>query len=160
LSKLTELNKKAAVFAYNAGVSVAEGEYALAKSLVETEYKARLVAAEFRDLKNLLYVTASEAGVVSGDYTRKDKEEVEKREVKKRKVARPKLSAYVFDPGNQVFDPRRQGDLPRFLGQSKHPEYQDLLAEFEDLKLGVNLEDRPAALAAIRGFRAVAAPSL
>jgi hypothetical protein len=176
LAKLSDLNKKATDFAFNAQVAKNEAAYKAAVllseinyksslSTVESDYKSAVAAAQFRDLKNLLYVTASEAGVVRGDYTRKDPEEIERREVtkttvKKAKVSRPKLVGFEFDPGNQVFDPRKQGDLPRFLGQSRHQEYQDLLAEFEDLKLGVNLEDRPAALSAIRAFRAVPAPEL
>jgi hypothetical protein len=177
LDKVSELTKKATVFAFNAqavrdaasykaALAMSEINYKSALMAVESDYKSAVIAAELRDLKNLLFVTASEAGVVRGEYVRKDPEEVEKRDVtkvvvKKPKAAkRPKLSGYVFDPGNQVFDPRKQGDLPRFLGQSKHQEYQDLLAEFEDLKLGVNLEDRPAALAAIRAFREVSAPTL
>jgi hypothetical protein len=174
LAKLDYLAKKSTVLGYNYAVAVGEAQYKRELALAELDFKAAsklvgvshqaaLAAAEFADLKNLLYVEASVAGVVSGDYERRDKTEVEKPEVEKRKVkkakfVRPKLKGFEFDPGNQVFDPRKQPNLVNFLGKSKHTEYQDLLTEFENLRLGVELADMPEALAALRTFRDAAAP--
>lgn len=122
---------------------------AMSKVVQLANHAAHVEAAKFSDAKHAFLVAASASGVVSGKYVKRDKTEVS---------APKKFLGYEFNPGRQVFNPAHQGDIVRFLGNSKHVEYQNLLDEYETLRMEIELAELPVALAALRAFRAAPAP--
>lgn len=113
---------------------------------------ANAIGDTFLELETKLFKAAEAAGVVEkGSFS----------VFTKRKREQTKILPYVFAPRSGLYNPSKSDrGIEGFLRVSKHQEYKDLLNEFNDLKLEIELADDEQSKALLKSFLAKPAPAL